>query len=258
MNKSFVDRLYYTLKLSEEIFFDNPPIIVEDFGSFKLELKNNNLIVQMIAEYKTENDARNFVEPYLRVWELDNLIERGRKEFQFEFVNSIIVDKNPPPSDGSKIIETQVGELLILTDHITVHITRKNYPRPPHTLLYSPDVESLSKRYEGYLDGKEPILSMAYFCLSLIQSKINGRKEAARIYNIDIAVLDKLGELTSERGNKAEARKLDKTSTLIPLRDAESSWILQTIKALIRRKSEYDFNPTAIFPLIDFSSLPVL
>jgi len=92
---------------------------------------------------------------------------------------------------------------------------------------------------------------MAYFCLSLLQASAKGRAKAARKYNIELDILDELGTLTSERGNSTDARKLDKDSTLIPLTNAEKEWICKTIRLIIRRKGEYDFDPASILPIIN-------
>jgi len=71
---------------------------------------------------------------------------------------------------------------------------------------------------------------MAYFCISLIQSKAKGRKKAALKYCIDLDVLNLMGKLTSDRGDMKEARKLNATSTLLKLTDLEQNWVRETIK----------------------------
>lgn len=42
-------------------------------------------------------------------------------------------------------------------------VTLHKYPDPPKLFILTPDVETLWHRYEGYLQGKEPLSSMAYF-----------------------------------------------------------------------------------------------
>jgi hypothetical protein len=258
MNNPFVEELYYNLKLSDDISYDNPPDIIEDFGDFKLTLAKGNVVIQMSSDCSNVEQARILVEPHLRAWELDNFLKMGKMELWFEFVDSKIVDRNPPTSDGSINLYVHNIEQLQIIDEITIHVIRKNYPSPPRNILYSPDVDSMLKRYEGFLKGKEPLLSMAYFCLSLIQSKANGRKNAAHKYFLDIKVLNLMGNLTSERGDMKEARKLDKTSTLRKLTESEQNWVRETIKIFIRRIAEYEYNPTAKYPLIDLASLAVI
>jgi hypothetical protein len=256
MNDPIVETLEYCLKLSNEISFDNPPTIEEELQDFKLKLADGLLQIQMKIFFSTELEARTIVEPFLKAWELDNFMKRGHKDLCFEFICSKIVDRNPPTLTKSEVLIAEVGEFFILGHEVGFHVTRKSYPPIPQNLLYTPDVESLANRYEGFLNGREPLLSMAYFCLSLLQFTSGGRIMAANKYNIDKDVLDMLGTLTSEHGDKSEARKLDETSKMKPLTELEQTWIRETIKLIIRRKAEYDFDNYAIFTQINFKSLP--
>lgn len=243
--------LNYLLITAENTSFGNPVMIEEEYLDFKIKLDEGNLVVEMKEHFSSEVQARKRVEPFLKAWELDNFLNLGTKEISFEFLGSKIIDRNPIHSKAPKILYAEVAEFVTANDSITCHLIRKNYPKPPKGLSYSPDVESLSKRYEGFLAGREPLISMAYFCLSLLQSSAKGRTKAATKYKIELDILDKLGTLTSERGDRTDARKLDKDSTLIPLTNAEIEWICQTIRLIIRRKAEYDFDPASILLIIN-------
>jgi hypothetical protein len=100
-----------------------------------------------------------------------------------------------------------------------------------------------------YLDGKEPLLPMANACLTLIEGsgKIlggkGGRRAASLLYNIHELVLSNLGRIVSTCGDEKEARKLGSSATRKPLRGNEKQWVEDVIKALIRRKAEYDADP---------------
>jgi len=105
---------------------------------------------------------------------------------------------------------------------------------------------------------------MAYACLTLMEGStgLTGRQDARGAaslrYRIDRAVLKTLGELTSARGDREEARKFDAGATGAPLTQKEKGWIVEVVKALIRRKGEYDDDPTAPLAQItmaDFVSL---
>jgi hypothetical protein len=119
-------------------------------------------------------------------------------------------------------------------------------------------------RYQHHLQDKETYQSLGYFCLSLMQWSTgvsNGaRDRASHMYRIGRDILDKLGELTSEKGTQRDARKLDSGSTLISLTDVERRWIREAVKMLVRRKGEYDFDPLASASLkqITMADLPKL
>ncbi len=260
MNDPIVESLNYILKTSDEISFDNPPILEEEFTSFKLRLENGSLNVEMKNNCATEDQARSFVDPYLKAWELDYFLTFGRKEFWFEFINSKIVDRNPTIVEGSNTVRVNISASIISFSGLsaTVHVTRNKYPLPPKKIKYSPDVESLIKRFEGFQNGKEPLLSMAYFCLTIIELSAGSRTKAVEKYSIRRDVLNKLGDLTSERGDKSEARKVKNRLSFEPLTMLEQNWIIETIKLLIRRKAEYDFDPDATFQEITMGELPAI
>jgi hypothetical protein len=65
---------------------------------------------------------------------------------------------------------------------------------------------------------------------------------------------------TSEKGRRLDARKLESGSTLDPLTEAEQRWIRAAVKMLIRRKGEYDYDPSAADSLkqMTMADLPAL
>jgi hypothetical protein len=255
MNDPIVEALFYKLKLSNEISFKNAPSLETAFSSFCLKLNGDILKVIMKEYCPTEIQARLIVEPYLRSWELDDFLTKGNKEFWFEFDHSEITERNPP-KEGSTDLQVHCIECLTLIDNITIHVVRSSFPKPPFKLCFSPDVESLSSRYQGFIKGKEPLLSMAYFCYSLLCDPAGGYKIATRKYHINKKILKKLSELSSNRGDAAEARKMSKTSTH-SISEPEKAWIKECLKLLIRRKAEYDFDPNSDLPIIDFNDLPI-
>jgi hypothetical protein len=91
-----------------------------------------------------------------------------------------------------------------------------------------------------YLDRKEPICAMSYFCLTVIERKFGGRSQASHALLIDQKILSKLGELSSVKGDKSTARKaVHGKSEFSPLSDSEQRWIETAVKLLIRRIGEY-------------------
>ena len=124
-------------------------------------------------------------------------------------------------------------DALLVSNNARCHITRGKYPDPPVGFHLTPDAESIWLRFRGYKDGREPLLSMAYFCLTLVRSAGGGQSNAAKAFGIGQSVLRKLGDLASNRGDRAVARKAHATSQ--PLADAEHKWIEATIKQLVLR-----------------------
>lgn len=117
----------------------------------------------------------------------------------------------------------------------------------------TPDVSTLWDRYRGHVGGREPLLAMGYFYLTVLEGGAGRRANAAAKYRIDGAVLNKLGELTSVRGDPLSARKM--TSTKRPLTGSEHQWVLEAIKRLIWRAGD-PRNRTEL-SLITMADLPV-
>jgi hypothetical protein len=251
-----VEWLRYKLEHSDQIQFLSPPPIEATVPSGDLKLVDAVLTVQMREHHSREADARAAVEPFLNAWELDASLSLGRDAIRFEFEQSRIVDRNPPPPGGPWTIVAPLKEGCF---HVKGYDTklvagRTAYPPLPGRFVRSPDVDTMWHRYQMYLDGKEPLLSMAYACLTLLEgstgTKHGARKSVCCMYNMDQAVRDKLGDLVSQKGSPEDARKLDYEAARVALSGREKQWVEEVIKALIRRKAEYDADRTAPLPQI--------
>jgi hypothetical protein len=259
MRKLFVEELYYKLLTTSEISFHNPPDIIDECEEFKLTLHNGDVTVVLKKDGYTEEQARIMVESKLRAWELDSFLQSGRKTIRFEFLNSKV---KMPPQDGNKVmLLANHSKHSMHSNNVSLHCIHEEYPSIPQ-MIYSSEVKTMAERYESYSNGNEPLLSMAYFCFTFFISsapkpkKGNKFKPAAEKYNVDEKVLIRLSRLTSAHGDMKEARKFNYASLKTPLTEAEKTWINEVIKALIRRKSEYDFNSDLNFQQINQKDLP--
>ena len=127
---------------------------------------------------------------------------------------------------------------LYIKGEVRFRIKPSQYLAPPQNFCVTPDVETLWTRYEGYLRGREPLLPMAYFCLTVIEAAYNGRANAAKHLNVAEAFLDRIGKLASTKGDSLTARKIDVLSTKRSLSGLETTWLQEALPALIRRLGE--------------------
>jgi hypothetical protein len=97
---------------------------------------------------------------------------------------------------------------------------------------------------------------MAFFCLTVVEASAGGRLAAAKKYGIEKNVLGKLGELTSERGDRLTARKVRRNKPMRPLTGAETAWVLSVLEAIIIRIG--DTRDITCLPKIKMSDLPYL
>ena len=238
MKDPHVESLRYRLETSETTTYKNPPAVEVIRDEFECRLNDGVLKCHMREHYPTVEEARRVVDKFLRSWEIKTALELGRGEMRFQFEDSHVIDRDPPPLGSSQIVRVSGVSVGVSTVLGTLRVTRGKYPSAPTNFTATPDVETLWQRYENYLDGKEPLLSMAYFCLTVVENKAGSRKAASTRYRIDETILQKLGELTSTRGDTATARKALKGGGTTTLSGKEKNWIEGAVKALIRRTGE--------------------
>lgn len=238
MTDPHVVALIYRLKPSDHVSYAEPPPLVFENEIARFRLEKDQLRCEMKLHVATLEEGRALLDPILRDWEIEVELARSRGELRFSYENAEIIDRTPPTPGairGAVMVALGANHLL-MTGNLTSHIIRRKYPDPPLGFHIMPDAESILLRFRGYKDGREPLLSMAYFCLTVVESAAGGRNRrssAAKIFGIAENVLDKLGELTTKRGDRTIARKAH--SSLQPLTGAERAWIEATIKQLVLR-----------------------
>jgi hypothetical protein len=245
MKNPHVESLVYRAESAEDIIYDNPPPVEIDMDKWEGYLENGILTCRMKTRYASISDARKEIESYLRAWEVNATLKQGKGSIKFVYQDANVVDLAPQETGCGVVVYGKTAVMGTGTMIASVQTSRKNYPPPPKKFIVSPDVETLLGRYERYLDGKEPLQNMAYFCLTRVERIYGGqqkkgesiRKAAARAMKVDFEVLDTLGKLTSERGDETTARKsLGQPS---PLTGTEGAWIASVVKELIYRVGEY-------------------
>lgn len=249
MNDPHVVSLEYALETDDTLAFDNPAPVDGDTPGFTYRLADGVLTVTLKDHYPTEKEAIAAVRPFTLAWELDYALERGRRELRFRFVRSDIIDRKPPPGAVGSIMG--LPGVISATGYVArLRHTWKRYPTPPTAFAASADVETLWTRYENQLLGREYLPAMGYFCLTVIETLYGAtpsssavprrrtstkRKRAAVALNVEPAVLEKLGELTTERGDSMTARKHEAGSSFRPLTAQEAEWIQAALRGVMRR-----------------------
>ena len=232
MKDPHVEWLEYDLQTTW--VFDNPPPLRWQGSVFEVTLNNAILRADMRAHFATVEEARAAVEPFLQTWEIATALTYGQREMTFTFKKAQVVDRNPPPP-GSMVIGTVTIAVRASVSAVG-EVTRKTYPVVPTNFMAVPDVVSLWDRFQGYKAGREPIASMAYFCFTLIKNRHGSTDAASKALSVDHAVLKKLSELSTNRGDSSTARKM--TASLTPFTAQETQWLEAVVRALIRRVGE--------------------
>lgn len=254
MRNPHVQVMHYAVGSGEGISYSDPePLSFTNlFGVFDLD--REKLKIAPIEHFPDEDEARQAIEPFLRAWEMDADLRSNVGMIRFTFERVELIDRNPPPPGTPQTIQLKGIASACIFGHASLHLTCRKYPQPPSAFRATSDVGNAYRRWIGYRAGREPLQSMAYFVLTLIESAAGGRKNAARSFNIDLDVLRTIGHLSSTKGDPGTARKVLPGTPFKELTGAEGAWLEKAIPLIIRRVGEHASG--APLTLISLSDLP--
>lgn len=252
MKDPHVVSLTYRVDKAETVDFDKaPPLPPVDRGAFRIILEAYKAKVEMVDHFASVDEARSAVWQFLHAWELSADIRAPYERFRFVYETAEVVDRRPPEIQGSVLVAS-TGELLLTGYPVELRLGRAEWPAPPQDLEISPDAEAIWRRWLGVREKQEKLLAAAYWALTMLEAApavatparvatpakprriANKRRDASAFFNVDLDVLNKIGELSSTKGGEDEERKAGTT----PLSSAERQWLEAAFQALVRRVAE--------------------
>lgn len=258
MNDPHVVALIYRVEHGNSVNYGEAQPLIREEPAFRVEVKDNQARFELKDHYTTEEDARNAIKDYIDDWGFDACLEYSPDYFRLEFDSAEIVDRNPPPpTPGMKDIAVTFRGAPG-TWSVALTKLAHSYPAPPSGVNFrDPNVQTMHQRYMGYRQGNEPLASMAYFCLTVLEhstgQKKNRRRAAAKKYQIDLSVLNKIGWLADGKGGPSarKAKGVAKNFT-----SQERTFLKQAIQRIIRRAAEKAHSPDRALLQISLSDLP--
>jgi len=246
--------LRYRIEQSEGVTFgDDTWPIEREFDASRLSVTHETATAQMKEHHATEHEAREVVEGYLRPWEIYEAVRPMGTGLKFSFEEAEVIDRDPPRFYATARVAATIG-----ADARAEVVRELRLPDLPEAFAMSSDVEVMWTLYEGYLQGRDRLLPMAYTCLTRFKYGADHNKEAASRYRVSRNVLDKLGTLSSTSGDETTARKWDSRHAPQPLTDREKGWVEDAVRLLIYRAGQYASNPEGEWPNITMKHLPQL
>lgn len=250
MNDPHVVSLRYRVEHKASIEYRNTDPLVHDEDAFRIEIAGHEARFIMNSHFAAEACAREVVESFIRKWEFEVDLTREPDIFRLEFLDSCIEDRQPSPISPG-LLKLDIRETVQLGESVTMRPILHSFPSPPSWQIeLTPDVKSMYDRYLGYCNNEEPLTSMAYFCLTVVErSRMVPEKKgrtvrlrAARRFCIHEEILNRIGKLTACKGGK-QARKADGLSN--DLSSQEISFLEKAVTILIQRYAEVAGNPGA-------------
>jgi len=199
--------------------FTNAPSLERETEQFAVQLNANTLTVAMKEHHATIDSARSRVAPFLNDWEVDTNLAYWPDAFRFVYADGKVIDRNPSPPGSRNVVLLAGAANLTLTGQAVGLVQRRSYPPPPSQFIASADVMTMWRRFEGFQQGREPLTTMAYFCLTVFEFLGGGtdhgkRGRAAATFMIDEDVLKTLGGSSQRRATRRLRGSINQISSV--------------------------------------------
>jgi hypothetical protein len=238
MSDPHVEFLLYSVSGGDGTEYVNPePLAFENaLGRFRID--GGNLLIEPTVQFGGEDEARAVIDPFLKAWEIETDLVVNPGTIRFRFETAHIIDLDPPPPGSPITVQARGVSFGTAFGQAHLTVVRHSYPQPPVAFRVTPEVDILFQRWQAYRDHKEHLPGMAYFVLDLLRKVAGGQKQAAKAFAVNPHILNKLGQLSSTKGDAATARKVDRNMQFPDLSGSEKAWIEQVVQRLIRRLGE--------------------
>jgi hypothetical protein len=236
---TYVRTLTYKVVVPDHFKYENAPPVEFDTREAHARLADGELVLTLKQDHSQVPAAQDAVAPILEAWQAMADLQYTPGEFRFKFDRPEFAFRHPPPAGvGVAVGYIPLANATLNAVGQSSPPPRRTYPDPPIGFVLSPDAQVMHDRIVGSILGREPIASMAYFCLTVVESLVpptaQGRKRrcaAAAALGIESAVLNMIGDLSSEHG-AAFGRKAAATK---PLTSAHQHWLTEATRALFIR-----------------------
>ena len=237
MRDPHVEVVYFKVDSAEDISYENPEPLSFSNHLGEFCLVDGELKVVPTEHFCSAQEASQAIESFLRAWEIEADLKRNLGTIRFTYSRADVVDRNPPPPGEPQVVMLEGCSVITLSSSASCHLTLRRYPQPPERFSASEYAQHAYRRWLGYRRGNEPLQAMAYFILTLLERQAGNRAEACVQFMIDRAVLNRIGELSSEKGSALTARKA-KSTDFDELSHLDQEWLERAVKRLIFRLGE--------------------
>lgn len=252
MNDPHVDKLHYKVVAPNSEKFDKAAPATWTYQDFSVRIAPGGAIFTMIKHFADESEAKACVQQFVNAWCVSTGLERLPDDFLLEYQHADIVDRRPRP--GEIVVRLSAAGFKATAQDVKFPVDRLHFPEPPASFKVTPLVEVMYHQYKLLRKTGTFFAAVGNFCLTAMEVLGDGnRAKAAGALKISGGVLKELGKLTGGAGGN-EARKVVGIGQ--PYTDQEKEWIIQTIRALIRRVAEYEADPNGNWGQITLTDLP--
>ncbi len=245
MNDPHVVALNYRITHGKHFNYDDAEEFEDNTSpDFCLKVKDKKVRFELKKHYATEDDAKASLKDFVRQWEFEACLEYGPDSFGLTYDDYEIIDRNPPTTKPDVDV-IQIHERISVSDNLEITTRMLKFPSPPSDVSVNaddPDTNTMFERLMNCQRGKEPVTSMANFCLTVIEGLFDRgkRKKAASHFKINLDTLKRIGDLCANKGGPLGARK--RTGIRNDLTTEEREWLVKSVKEIICRVAKKAHN----------------
>ena len=255
MSDLHVEKLFYRITSGQSVDLSQAPRatwrVLDD--RFQVTLDGDEMIAEPQVHYASADDARAVLDPYLRAWEIQAALAVSTPSLQFEYQRAEVIDRHPSPGVVSAPLVINMS--IFPTVSIKAVVGLATFPSPAQANRCDEATERMYRRLMGIWADGNYVTSDGYYILTEAEDRFGSRRAAARTLNIDVTVLNKIGELTSRAGGQRARKALGASR---PLTSKELTWLKAALRALVLRSLEHDANQSSGLPLIEMADLPTI
>ncbi len=255
MNDPHVKALHYYIKHDNSVdYSDVKPLVHDDDPLFRIRAEKRKVVLEPKPKchYATAEEAKEAAEGFVRRWEFEAALRTQSGAFRLVYERARIIDRDPPPAPPGSVNPDPIFWSFHMPE-VQVTVTKRwaTYPELPLDPAIDPDdprTKRMLFRLDLYRLGREPLGTMANFCLTVVTP-------ARRHYQISKKVISEVGRLTANKGG-AEARKVDGLDE--PFTSEEIAFLEAAVTAFIRRAAKKAADPNRDLPCVTMADLPKL
>ena len=217
MNDPHVQALVYKIEHADSVDYGASDPVEQDTVDFKVRTEDDHVRFELKKHYSSADFAREVVNRYVKVWELDALLRDPSQEFVLRYCHSEMVDRCPVP--GRKVAAAHPVKWHFSLPQPTV-THGKPFPQPPLELTLDPcdrEVVYMEARLKQYYRHSTHLPDLANLCLTTVMEPFRKKYPSQKLikgagyYGISKNVLKRMSNLAANKGGANEARKAQGT-----------------------------------------------
>lgn len=234
MNDPHVSRLHYEIWAGEGTTWDSPPAVAFKNYLGRFETEGLTLRIDPVEHFARQEDAEAAMTAFLAAWSIDSDLRLG-VDLRFRFLRADVHDRMPDGRGFRGSALRAFGGTVTMAGEVKLVVTRRRLTKPRAAFQATDEVTTAYRRWNKVQAEAESLQGMAYWLLTVFETRGGSRRKAAERFRVDLQVLGRIGDLSTNTGSPDTERKQSPQSLGRELRAGERQWLEAAVKRLILR-----------------------